>query len=495
MINLLSRINFNLTKKQIGLLLGIFIFQTIFGVLIYNLLTKDKNIIQVSQIIQISLLPYIFVFLFLSMLAFWVIILCLYNKNLLNIKNVNLIKLSFYILMLFFVIIMVIIGYLTHGEYIRTMLHNNPNDVFMDFFNSIQYGMNPYSKGVIYPPLINVFYGFLGRFFVKDTLPIFFRDNQMGAMVFTFYILSVYWLLYFSLNKFTKTYLIKEFELKLLYCLMLLSLPFLFAMERGNSIILALIFSILFLVYYNKERTNNIIAYICLAIAVSIKIIPFVFSLILLRDRQWKDFILCSIIILLIFNIPFIATDGNLLILIENIVATTRAFQGSIVDPNGTNILVGYGVYVNIENTIKALGDILFFDLSDIAKLMKILLIIFSLYIVIMKKTLAQWKLYTLLCGILVLSPGFSAVYNLVYYVIPLICFLNSKPQNTCINFIYLSLFSLIFIPFINIPIPLFQEISATHIYPIRITTLVEGISIILLSIIVIIDELRISNK
>ena len=54
----------------------------------------------------------------------------------------------FYIAMLTAISSVVILGYFTHGESIRSILLNDKNDAMMDFFNSITYGMKPYVNKV-----------------------------------------------------------------------------------------------------------------------------------------------------------------------------------------------------------------------------------------------------------------------------------------------------------------------------------------------------------
>ena len=76
-------------------------------------------------------------------------------------------KCMFYGIMMYALCMTVLVGYMTHGVSVRTVLSDDPHDVLMDFFNSVQYGMKPYENKVIYPPLINVLYGLLKLSFNK----------------------------------------------------------------------------------------------------------------------------------------------------------------------------------------------------------------------------------------------------------------------------------------------------------------------------------------
>lgn len=476
-----------LTKKQFIILITVFFFQLFFSSFIYDFLIESSNIEKIIKILSLKTFKFSIIFFQIINLILLMLFFYVYNNNLGKIKQMNPIKIVFYIFMLLFIGIMIVMGYLTHGEYIRSMLHNNKSDALMDFFNSIQYGLKPYSRDVIYPPLINVFYGFIGRFTIKDAGTVAIRVSQLGSVIFLFYSLFSYWLLYYSLNEFSKKYLMKSKEIKLFFCLILFSLPFLFMMERGNSIILALSFSMLFLTYYNVK---NIKAFICLGIAVSIKITPCAFALILLRDRKWKEVLVCTIIIFVIFNLPFILTDGNMFTLLNNIINTTNSFQSEVVGVDGILRKVGYGAYINIGNTIKAIAEILHKDLNYLITPINLFLLCWATGTILMNRNLNEWKVYTLLCGIITLTPGFSVIYNLIYYIIPLVCFLSNNPKSKLINYVYISLFLLIFIPIVNIDIPIFENVSHEDVYPIRISTLVESLSILILSLIILTENI-----
>ena len=99
----------------------------------------------------------------------------------------------FYGVMLSAIFVMLFLGYITHGESIRSLLLNDKIDGLMDFFNSVQYGKKPYERLVIYPPLINVIYGFLGRYMFISTLDtVSARSAQMGILVYGMYAIAVY---------------------------------------------------------------------------------------------------------------------------------------------------------------------------------------------------------------------------------------------------------------------------------------------------------------
>ena len=408
-------------------------------------------------------------------------------------KIENKTKSIFYIIMTFFVLFIIIIGYMTHGEAIRILLHSDKNDVFMDFFNSTQYGMKPYSRDVIYPPLINLFYAFLGRFIVKDVPTFIYRTSQMGAMIFLIYNLFAYGLLTYALNRFIDRYMPCQAKEKVFFLsIMLLSTPFLFMMERGNSIILALSFIILFLLEY-KENQSILKEGIFLGIAASIKISPILFGLLYIKDRRYRDGFICFVITMFVFNIPFLLTDGNIFILLENIHKATSYFQGSLVGADGTIRAIGCGAYVNIDKFMEMISRIYSKDLHVVTATIKLAIFLAGTYIILVKK-IESWKIITLIISVMVLIPGFSAVYNLIYYIIPLIMFMGENSKNK-VKYIYIGLFLGIFIPIINVNIPFLYQFFSNDIYKFRLSTALESLSSILLTISIIVESLFIKEK
>lgn len=484
-MNLMNKLN----KKQNIVLVLFLAFNIILCIFCYNILHKGVNSTYVLKLMTFSNLKVLMsAYTIVSTLALGGIFY-FYNKDVYGIKSKNLIVVSFFLVMSVSVLIMIVLGYLTHGETIRSMLHNNKNDVFMDYFNSIQYGTKPYGRQVIYPPLINVVYGFLGRFFVKDGLgtPLY-RVNQLASMTFLFYSMATYYFLYYSFKKFSIVYF-KEFELKVLFVLLLMSLPYLYLMERANSLILVIALLFIFCTAIESPSIHSKwVSMITLSLAASIKITPCIFGILFLRNRDIKSALKCFVVGVLVFNIPFVLTDGNLMLLIENIRNTTQAFQGYVIDGLGIMHLIGNGHYVNLGNTVTILERLIGIESFYLKSLLNMVIFCCSVLIVLFSKEADKWQCLALLCGIIVLCPGFSAIYNLTYYTIPLVCFLGSKPKVSVKNITYLILFLLIFIPIINFKLPYLQLVSGNDMYPMRISTIVESFSILILSMVLILE-------
>ena len=87
-----------------------------------------------------------------------------FKKN--KLKDVNNTSKLFYIISFASLVVCIIMGVLSNGVTVSNLLFNK-DDVFMDFFNSVvdcsgdAYG----ESGVIYPPLVVLFYKFCSMFF------------------------------------------------------------------------------------------------------------------------------------------------------------------------------------------------------------------------------------------------------------------------------------------------------------------------------------------
>ena len=119
------------------------------------------------------------------------------------------------------------------------------------------------------------------------------KASSLGMIIFTIYTVACVMLLI----KCIKKYKIGNGLDKFLFAVsMFLSVPMIFLLERGNILILVISLLFVFLYGYDSEKASTRhLAYICLAIAVSIKLYPVVFGLLLLRKKKNFKNIACSV--------------------------------------------------------------------------------------------------------------------------------------------------------------------------------------------------------
>lgn len=377
----------------------------------------------------------------------------------------------FYLLITLGIVLFCLQGYRSYGETMLSILHNNKADTYMDFFNSIQYGSTPYEQKVIYPPLVNCIYAFLGHFVPESIFdtegPFGVRESQYGRVLIGIYI-TICTLVYGIVIR-----EIKDGSIIEKYYFLFVSIgfvPFLFILERGNIILITMCLTLVFIYGYNSE--NNLIrhfAMICLAVAVAFKIYPVVFGILLLREKRYKDVFWSIFYGIIIFFGPIVLLGGikNIKLLIVNIFNTSQLFTTR-----------GYGYNVNLENVLTIQGT-LFSNLSLAEKAGSILTIICMFVgsvLVLFGKYKDEWKRVAILSLLMILIPSISYTYALIYMIIPLIMFLDSKGTANKTDYIYIILFVLIFIP-VNNTISFYTE----DVYPVNTATLIEGIGLLIM--------------
>lgn len=355
----------------------------------------------------------------------------------------------FYAVMIVGIISSLALCVLTLGKSLEIMLFWDRNDCFMDYFNSIYHSLNnPYfEQKIIYPALVTSLYNIMG--FLLETIhgsfltAVEIRESVAGIMSYilvTFIaLLSLYWALHKS----------KEASLKettIFYILTLVSFPMLFTIDRGNSILIAVIFSLIFIMGHNSQNKKiRYLSYLFLGLAAGIKIYPLIFGLLVLRKfiqskktEDLKELIMCILIGAIVFLVPFALFKGSFTALINN----TSGFLGASDAPwlvdisniiQATSLLFGYNNYLALANV----GNLVSF----------IFLAFISLYVLFYKDA-EKWEIICMLSGAMVLSTGIGVQYVLLYMVIPAWYFINSNPASNSKNVIFAILLALILMPF-----------------------------------------------
>lgn len=350
-------------------------------------------------------------------------------------------KYFFYSTTVLGIMIFFIQGIITRGYSFYNFFSRDISNYFMDFYNTLAtLIIGPYDNGSIYPPLPLLMYKILLRFIPYDIVEkgsFAIRATQTGQIVFLAYTLitlMVFFALIIEAKKGTRL------EKYIFILVTLFSAPFLFQFERANIIFVALLFSMTFIFF--KDSKNHIIrefALVSLAVSSAIKIYPVLFGLLLIKDRRYKDFFKICIYGLALFILPFFFISGinQLHNLINNFSYASRATTEW-----------GLGYAVNTQNLVRIIAAF-FGDFSHGSILLGRILsiIIFVLGIVGAIFIRSKWKTITLLTLLMILVPPISYEYTLVFMIIPLILFLDSKEKKNRFDYIYLICFVLIFIP------------------------------------------------
>lgn len=401
-----------------------------------------------------------------------------FKKN--KLKDVNNTSKLFYIISFASLVVCIIMGVLSNGVTVSNLLFNK-DDVFMDFFNSVvdcsgdAYG----ESGVIYPPLVVLFYKFCSMFFNIDSMKASeVRETSLGMIIFVcFTIVS-----YILFAKLIYKYKNGSFANKSLFAFFtLFSFPMIYLIERGNIIVLVLPLLLYFVNEYDSDvKYKRHLAYICLAISVAIKIYPVFFGLLLLKKKKnFKNILLCIFYGAVFFFVPFIFVGGfsQLGVLIHNILYTSSMFGSK-----------GFGFKVSISNTFSLFGHVFnhvrLFETAGTVFL--IITVLAGLFLILFNKWNEDWKIYAVISLIIILVPGFSYIYSVAYMIIPLLFFLNKK-EIKWIDYIYSLLFIAQFIFLVAKTDELFPSFNSAELNC-NIATVVESIALLAMLVLLYLD-------
>ena len=321
-------------------------------------------------------------------------------------------------------------------------------DAYMDFFNTVMHitgnkydmGTNHYADpGATYPPLANLCFWLCGLLLPHGTRSahsLVIRASSYGAMMYLWLVLTalILFFLLFAVQG------IKGQGKYLLPVLVLFSPTFLFSYERGNVIMIALLFSVIFVLGYRSDNPFiRHLSYISLAIATAIKIYPVLFGLLLLREKNIKHIIQCVTYGILFFVFPF-AFCGGITGLQYYILNVTSAFG---------NYSATHGIFMlNYGNITMWLSDIFCGDvtygqvLSSYTTYPLVALIVVCFFL-----TRSHWKQLTALTLVQVLYPGFSHYYTGIFYAIPLFAFMHTEHTEKK-DYVYAVFFSVLLAPY-----------------------------------------------
>lgn len=401
-----------------------------------------------------------------------------FKKN--KLKDVNNTSKLFYIISFASLVVCIIMGVLSNGVTVSNLLFNK-DDVFMDFFNSVvdcsgdAYG----ESGVIYPPLVVLFYKFCSMFFNIGSMKASeVRETSLGMIIFVcFTIVS-----YILFAKLIYKYKNGSFANKSLFAFFtLFSFPMIYLIERGNIIVLVLPLLLYFVNEYDSDvKYKRHLAYICLAISVAIKIYPVFFGLLLLKKKKnFKNILLCIFYGAVFFFVPFIFVGGfsQLGVLIHNILYTSSMFGSK-----------GFGFKVSISNTFSLFGHVFnHVRLFETAGTMFLIITVLAgLFLILFNKWNEDWKIYAVISLIIILVPGFSYIYSVAYMIIPLLFFLNKK-EIKWIDYIYSLLFIAQFIFLVAKTDELFPSFNSAELNC-NIATVVESIALLAMLVLLYFD-------
>ncbi len=360
-------------------------------------------------------------------------------------------------------------------EYAEASGGVNPGtaDAFFDHTNSVtETYVNPYiDRASIYPPMAELCYEFFG-----ETIPVNIREvdgrTYMHHMVgFILFNMMCIFVIICCIRRKMKN--VEGALPNMVSAAFLLSAPLMYTLERGNILILAMMFSMLFYAYYDSpNKWQRELSYLCLALAFSIKIYPAIFGILLLKKHDWKGVVKTSVLGILSMTLPFcfFYEWTDFLYWISNLTATSSGA-----------LSWGYGYNVSLYAIIYSFAKFFKMEVSDsgfwMIKVVVELLLLISMFI-----TKKEWKALMAAALLLILVPQMSWYYTVLFLWVPtlaLITYMGEEERDKKI--IVYVLLMCVFVPWALQPIPeyagwLFQLSYSGLLYDLSLLLLVGAI-------------------
>lgn len=258
-------------------------------------------------------------------------------------KKINGITLYVVISSVLFVGLLLILQ-LKHGTYIEKYFWHDTRDTAMDFFHSIEYvkGREPYKTfGVLYPPLANLLFLFIyhmipGNVSKNWTMDFIesiglrgtnfdLRTYQAPLIIYLVFII----ICFIAVVELSQYFLKDKKNKKMISYCIALSYGMLFSLERGNITILAWIFLMIFLMFYQSENKKlKELALISLAVSFGLKLYPAFFGILLIQKKQYKEAVRTIIYGILCIILPclfFKEGIGGLAIWIKTVISYSNS--------------------------------------------------------------------------------------------------------------------------------------------------------------------------
>lgn len=320
-----------------------------------------------------------------------------------------------------------------------------PDDKFMDFFNL---SAKPYVNGQLF--LIQFPFGQR----LAQSFTIF--PPKIGLVVFFTVFISFF--LYVNYSNLKTS--IKEQTIKNVFVFSFLTYPFLFVVDRANIEIFVFIFLYLFIYFYRKQQT--LISIIFLACAISMKLFPGVFVILLASDKRYKEILYTFLLVMLISVCGYLSYEGNLMHNINMHLNGLNRYTG-IYSIGNEGLYFGHSLWGVVKLIIIGSGIKCPATLATKAYSISVLILFafVSLYIIFKEKVF--WKKIALLVFSMNLFPFVSGDYKLIHIFLPLFLFINDENKDR-FDWLYVVLFGALLIPKAYVHYRLNPEITSSII-------------------------------
>lgn len=230
--------------------------------------------------------------------------------------NIKINKIVICVLFLQLIGAMYYLYHLLKNGYLPSPFIYNKNDTFMDFYNSLFWAENEgrYTEWKsVYPPFNFLILKIFSLFILDDHCylsPKYLRGCS-EYLIFGFILIYLIAPFCFLNNYFWKK--LSKLKLIIIYLIFVISTPMLYTLERGNLIILCLIFLPLVL------TRSQILRIIGISVLINIKPYFILLCLVPFFKKNFIELFLCLFLTLSLFVITGLILDVNFIKIFENI--------------------------------------------------------------------------------------------------------------------------------------------------------------------------------
>lgn len=374
---------------------------------------------------------------------------------------------------LFFYIVTLFFSFLTDGKVVEYYLFSlsDSTDSYMDLFNSIieTEGLKHANN---YPPLALFFYAVLGFLTpVKNpamgwngSVGRILRTTLEGSVINLFTILIFSFSLFLVIKEFLKNTDFTEVKKTFIALVILFSGPVIYTVDRGNILSFTLVFLLLFFLYKdNENRKLQVFSYFCLAVAANLKYYPAIFGLLLIKEKKYKDALLCAFFGAFIFGfslVMFIITTRihfhesifriniikEVYYCVKNALSMSSSQAGNIFAGSSYTSIqnVGNGIVKFIDHFINKEKSLrLWYVIPSFLGTSFFISLLFSLFLV-KEKWISALTISLVCCLCFNSASGF---YSLVYLIVPLLCYLIHSDDIKSVSLLFGIALSFVAIP------------------------------------------------
>lgn len=302
-------------------------------------------------------------------------------------------------------------------------------------YNFLQFEtLYPWAKGdYSYPPSGYLFCAFWGNV-INAINPKDISSSELlfASLYLTFCVSSLFMLIFNFAKNITK------FD-RYLFCMAIFSSGiFLFSYERANMIFITFLFLTYFIFYYDsKNKILKEIALIALASAISFKLSPAIFGMLLVWNKDFKAIFRLIFYSIFLFVAPALFYPGGIEVIklfFENILLQSNIIIGSFSTPALGKSFINNFVINNFGGTMYEINKFTTFWISIIGLLGLLTTFFFN----------EKWKKMFILAFLMVVIPSLSYGYVLLYFI-PVMLFYFMEEKHSKSDLLFMLWFIIIF--------------------------------------------------